>query len=345
MKYFSVMGAVLILLFTGCSSKELVYYEIPREFQDAAAKTEFLSKYYSYFSGKTFFIDPGHGGSDRYNVGKLKLVIEADANLKVSLALRDYLREAGAKVIMSREEDVTVDLKERSVIANESGADFFISVHHNAPGQKDDSWTNYTSTYYHATEQDYEYEPGEHDLAKFIQRDLAYAMRNSGGLGSFDGTYSDYWIYPKMGFSVLRITEIPSVLVECGFFTNNFEERRLAQQDFNKIQAWGIFRGIARYLSAGIPEITFLDEKEIIYEGRLSLNFYLKDSAGINLSSFKFQFDSVKVDDLSFDPKTGILTAIVPEVPEGEHSLRLICANNKGNHSLPFHRKIRVFKK
>ena len=173
------------------------------------------------------------------------------------MALRDFLREAGVKVIMSRDKDITVDLKERSYMADRSGAELFISIHHNAPGRDGDRGINYTSTYYHAKETDYEYEPSERDIAKYIQRDLAYAMRNSGGLGSFDGTYSDYWIYPGAGFSVLRVTKIPSILVECGFFTNLHEERRLALDEFNRIQAWGIFRGIASYYSAGIPKIEF----------------------------------------------------------------------------------------
>jgi N-acetylmuramoyl-L-alanine amidase len=336
---------LLALVLAGCSAKEVVYYETPRELLTPSGRNEFMAKHYTYFTGKKFFLDPGHGGSDRRSVGRLKLVTEADVNLYVSLALRNFLREAGAEVIMSRETDATVELKQRSVMANVSGSDFFISIHHNAPGKPEDSWTNYTSTYYHATEKDYEYEPSEHDLARYIQRDLAYAMRNSGGLGSFDGTYSDYWIYPKAGFSVLRLTEIPAVLVECGFFTNNFEERRLAESEFNRIQAWGIFRGIARYLAAGIPEISFLNEKEIFYEGEVTLNFFLKDSSGIDTASFKVQYDSVSVNTFSYDKKTGLLNVTIPNAVEGEFPVRIIAANNKGNHTLPFHSKITIFKK
>jgi len=344
MKYLFA-AAVSFLFLTGCAGKEIIYYETPRELKEPLLLNEFLSRYSPYFTGKKFFMDPGHGGNDRHNIGRLELVTEADVNLYVSIALKDFLKQAGAEVIMSRNTDATVELKQRSVLANTSGADFFISIHHNAPGQKGDSWTNYTSTYYHATETDYEYEPSERDLSKYIQRDLAYAMRNSGGLGSFDGTYSDYWIYPKMGFSVLRLTEIPSVLVECGFFTNNFEERRLAVDEFNRIQAWGIFRGIARYLSAGIPELVFLNENEIHTEGELTLDFFLKDSSGIDNRSIIVQFDSAAVNNFNFDLSTGILSTIIPDVKAGEHSVRVIAANNKGNHTFPFHKKITVISK
>lgn len=333
------------IILTGCSSSEKIYYDKPYEFIFPEKKKEFIDKYSPYLKGKKIFLDPGHGGEDRRSVGPEKLVVEADANLNVSLALKDYLKEAGVQVIMSRETDKTVDLKERSYMANRSGADIFISVHHNAPGTKGDNWTNYTSTYYHAKETDYEYEPSERDLARFVQRDMAYAMRNSGGLGSFDGTYSDYWIYPGAGFSVLRVTEIPAILVECGFFTHYYEEKRLAQAEFNKIQAWGIFRGICRYFSAGIPVINFLNESENFIAGNLEFNFILKDSSGINPSSIKVQFDSTAHNHFSFDEQTGKLNIKAYNVKEGNHNLRIIAANKNGNHTFPFHREISVTKK
>jgi N-acetylmuramoyl-L-alanine amidase len=330
------------LLLTGCSSKEILIYDLPLEFRKPEKKKEFYSKYSPYLTGKKIFIDPGHGGEDRRNKGPLGIAVEADVNLKVSLALRDFLQEAGAVVYMSRESDITVPLKERSAAANRSGADIFVSIHHNAPGASGDEFINYTSTYYHAKETDYEYEPSERDIARFIQRDLAYAMRSSGGLGSFDGTYSDYWIYPGAGFSVLRLTEIPAVLVECSFFTHHYEERRLAEEEYNRLQAWGIFRGIARYFSASIPLITWLNEADSIFGGESDLTFLLSDSTGINAKSIIVQIDSVLVDDFNFDEESNLLSVNLNGKIPGEYSLRIIAANKNGNHSFPFHKKILV---
>ena len=275
MKYPAILllsGLILI----GCSA-DITYYEIPIEFKNPQKKKEFLNTYSKFLLGKKIFLDPGHGGEDRSSIGPQKLTVEADANLNVALALRDFLQEAGVEVVMSREIDKSVGLKERSYMADGSGAEIFISIHHNAPGSDSETWINYTSTYYHAKETDYEYEPSERDFAKYVQRDLAYAMRNSGGLGSFDGTYSDYWIYPGAGFSVLRVTKIPSILVECGFFTNPHEERRLATDEFNKIQAWGIFRGVARYYSAGIPQIEYAMIDTNFIQSNFELKFSVKD--------------------------------------------------------------------
>lgn len=331
---------VAALFIAGCSSS--VYYELPVDLKNKELKTEFIKKYFPSLNGKKIFIDPGHGGEDKRSLGINKLTTEADANLRVALALRDFLSEAGVVVIMSRDKDETVNLKERSYMANRSGADIFISVHHNAPGNDKDYWTNYTSTYYHAKETDYEYEQNERDMARFVQRDMAYAMRNSGGLGSFDGTYSDYWIYPGAGFSVLRLTEIPSILVECGFFTNPHEEARIADDKFNKIQAWGIFRGIARYFAAGIPEVKPVSEKSVYAAGDIKLKYSLADLAGIDSLEIRVLFDSLDVADAKFNTLKNELIINLPSVKEGEYELKIIIANKNGNHNFPYKKKIRI---
>ncbi len=333
------------MLIAGCSASKDVYYEIPADLKSTEAKAEFISNYKPYIEGKKFFIDPGHGGEDRNNKGFEGTAVEADLNLRVGLALRDYLEEAGAKVQMSRTKDATVNLKDRSIIANASGADMFISIHHNAPGKHGDIRTDYTSTYYHAFKTDYEYEPCDHDIARYIQRDLSYAMRNSGGPGSFDGTYSDYMIYPGMGFSVLRLTKLPSVLVECAFNTQHFEARRLVLEEFNKIEAWGIFRGLCRYFKNGIPQITPEYNADSLYGGSVNFSFLLSDSAGIDPESVKFQFDSVYVNTTSFNPETGKLEVNLADVIPGTHTLRVIAANKNGNHAFPFHQVVEVLKK
>ena len=332
------------LILAGCSSTKDVYFDIPVELKTPVNKAEFLSKYSQYISGRKIFLDPGHGGNDRNNTGYNGIAVEADLNLHVALALRDYLEEAGAVVIMSRVKDTTVNLKDRSTLANASGAELFISIHHNAPGDHNDDWTNYTSTYFHAKDVNFEYEPCNHDIAKYIQRDLAYAMRNSGGLGSFDGTYSDYMIYPGQGFSVLRLSKIPAVLVECGFNTHHFEARRLVLDEFNEIEAWGIFRGLCRYYRSGIPQIKMITKDSLRADDNLKVSFSIVDSLGIEPNDFKIQLDTTKVEDYAFEASTGILNVGLPNGTLGEHVIRIIAVNKNGNHSFPFYKKINVLK-
>ncbi|MDP4115274.1 MAG: N-acetylmuramoyl-L-alanine amidase, partial [Bacteroidota bacterium] len=252
--------------------------------------------------------------------------------------------EAGGTVFMSRTTDSTVELKPRSVAANNSGADIFISVHHNAPADDNDEWINYTSTYYHALPSDYEYEPCQNDIAKYIQRDISYAVRNPGGPASFDGTYSDYNIYPKAGFSVLRLTKIPAVLVECAFVTNNYQENKLAVDQYNRIEAWGIFKGLCRYFSQSIPTISSADAKLSGDSKDLVESFYIKDTVGIKSTSIVVYIDSVKTNNFTFVKNSGLLNVKTDDLQEGDHIIRIIAENKNGNHSFPFYKKFQIVK-
>lgn len=330
-----------IAALVSCSAPIIPLYEYPADWKDISVRENTIKDYSKYLQCKKIFIDPGHGGEDRKNKNRKGDVIEADVNLRVALNLRDYFAAAGAEVILSREIDKTVPLAYRSELANNSGADLFISIHHNAPAKWEDDYTNYTSTYYHAKESDYEYEPCERDLARYIQRDLSYVMRNPGGLGSFDGTYSDYNIYPGEGFSVLRRTNIPAVLVECAFHTSRFEELRLNNEEFNQIQAWGIFRGAAKYFRAGIPQIEFLADSLKYENNILDIFFALRDPAGINPKAITVFLNKEEITGL-YDKSKNILRINLNNVQSGEYSLRIICANRNGNHSLPYHKQIIV---
>ncbi len=335
------LNIFLFLLLTQCSSVKVPLYEYPRDWKEKALRDSSIEYYLKYLSGRKIFLDPGHGGEDRKNTNSKGDVIEADVNLHVALNLKKYLESAGAEVIISRDKDTTVQLGYRSEWANKSGAEIFISIHHNAPGKTEDIFTNYTSTYYHAKETDYEYEPSDNDIARYIERDLAYVMGNPGGLGSFDGTYSDYNIYPGEGFSVLRKKNIPGVLVECAFHTSHFEELRLNNEEFNQIQAWGIFRGLAKYYRAGKPEINFLPDSLRLDNNILNASFELRDSTGINSKTIQVYFNKEEKE-FTFDKTTNVISLKIEIINPGSYPIRIIAANKNGNHSFPYGKNIIV---
>lgn len=76
------------------------------------------------------FIDPGHGGIDSGAVNGTRL--EKDDNLKMSIAVGDRLISSGFKVGYSRNDDKFVSLQDRTKMANDFGADLFLSFHRNA---------------------------------------------------------------------------------------------------------------------------------------------------------------------------------------------------------------------
>ncbi len=335
------LNIFLLLLLIRCSSVKVPLYEYPSDWKNISEREKTVLDYSQYLSGRKIFLDPGHGGEDRKNTNKNGDVIEADVNLRVALNLKKYLESAGAQVIISRDKDTTVQLAYRSELANNSGAEIFISIHHNAPGKTEDDYTNYTSTYYHARETDYEYEPSDQDIARYIERDLAYVMSNPGGLGSFDGTLSDYNIYPGEGFSVLRKKTIPGVLVECAFHTSHFEELRLNNEEFNQIQAWGIFRGLAKYYRAGKPEIIFLADSSKAENNVASISFHLKDTTVINPKLTQVFVNKEEIE-FKFDKTTNIVTVKLEMLKPGTYPIRIIATNKNGNHSFSYHRQLSV---
>lgn len=89
----------------------------------------------------TVVIDAGHGGKDPGASGKTEdgtVVKEKDVTLGVAKKLRDALKKAGFKVVMTRDEDRFEELKARAKIANKAKGDLFISLHCNAvPSRKE----------------------------------------------------------------------------------------------------------------------------------------------------------------------------------------------------------------
>ena len=123
------------------------------------------------------FLDPGHGGTDRYNKGPTGY-IEADGMLDVALKLRDELLSTGAfEVKMSREKDMTVGVRERGKMAARWGADMFISEHSNATGWANNTTKRGVDVFYSVKR------PNDKVLANNFSKAISEAMstKNNGG--------------------------------------------------------------------------------------------------------------------------------------------------------------------
>lgn len=334
-KRISVLVLTVFTLFLYSCTKTIVYnvplFDYPLDWKDSEIRNSTIKEYSNYLKGKKIFLDAGHGGEDRKNKSRNGEIVEADVNLRVVLNLKKYLEQAGAVVFLSRTKDTTVQLSHRSELSNASGTELFISIHHNAPSKIEDDYTNYTSVYYHAHENDYEHEPCNKDIARYIQRDLSYVMNNPGGLGSFDGTYSDYNIYPKEGFSVLRKAKIQAVLVECAFHTSKLEEMRLNNEEFNQIQAWGIFRGVAKYFKAGFPSLKFLDDRITTIDSTYNLVFKFDDQQKVNPRSLQVFFNGNE-NNFYFNKEQNEITIPIATKNYQPFEIKIIAANSNGNH-------------
>jgi len=137
----------------------------------------------------------------------------------------------------------------------------------------------------------------------------------------------------------LRLTEKPAVLIEGSCFTNPFEISRLNIDEFNKIQAWGIFKGISKFFRAGIPTISFREDTSNTKRDSLDLFFYLKDSSGIDENSIKVYVDSTQSSYIYYR-ENNLLRLTDLTTKKDEIEIRIILRNKNGNHSFPYKRNI-----
>lgn len=181
------------------------------------------SKYY-------IVLDPGHGGIDMgTSYGSMK---EKDINLKIAKYAKSYLNSKGNKVLLTREEDKLLSLKEIGNKVNSSGGDVFVSIHVNSLNDK--NFKGITTLYYDVNG----YQRQERiKLANSIEKEC---VKNDG--------WENKGI-KRQNLAVLRYSKIPGVLVECGFITNEQDRKRLSNERILKTLAVNISNGIISYLN------------------------------------------------------------------------------------------------
>lgn len=184
---------------------------------------------------KVVIIDAGHGGFDPGKTGT-NGKNEKDINLKIATYLQQYLEQSGAVVIVTRAEDESLgdskraDMAERKNITNNSGGDILVSIHQNAFTSGNASGAQ---VFYYKTSDE-----GKR-LAESIQQSLIDTLDNDNS--RLAKSNSDYY--------VLKTTEIPAAIVECGFLSNAKEEALLNSDEYQQKTAWAIYKGISAYFN------------------------------------------------------------------------------------------------
>lgn len=209
-----------------------------------------LAQKTSALNGKIIVIDPGHGGSaatDSYRQGPTG-EREEWVDLRVGLLLKGLLEEKGAKVLMTRSTDVPFPLGDRSKMAVDNKADFFVSIHHNATA---DPSVNFPIIYFHGLSSA---NKAGVSFGKQLAKNLAKYMYKSKTPVS---VVSDFTIFSGAGSSVLRGTYgIPGILAEASFFTNPQEEARLREKQHNYNEALAFALAIEKFFKGTIPRIS-----------------------------------------------------------------------------------------
>jgi N-acetylmuramoyl-L-alanine amidase len=168
-------------------------------------------------------IDAGHGGAEP---GALRAgIYEKNITIEIARKVKRNLERAGISVVMTREADESVSLKERTVITNTVMPDAFVSIHVNS---SESSQPNGLETYY--------YTPQSKELAQDVHKKLnAYISAPDRGIRT-------------ARFYVIRNTEVPAILTEIGYISNNGERAELLTESRQDATAKAIAEGIINFL-------------------------------------------------------------------------------------------------
>jgi len=168
----------------------------------------------------TVVIDAGHGGHDRGGIPGQRFS-EKDMTLDVAQRLRNVLAASGYRVVMTRDSDVFVPLATRVAIANSYRNAIFVCVHFNATNRMG---AGGIETYFYSRDS----LPLASAIHHFVVGGAPSASRG----------------VRRRGYYVLRKTNIPAVLVECGFLTNPTEAAYAGSASYRQKLAEEIAAGV-----------------------------------------------------------------------------------------------------
>lgn len=185
-------------------------------------------------TGKTFIIDPGHGGKDSGTSSGS--ILEKDINLNISKALEQELIKNGASVIMTRDGDYDLgspnndrrkksDFDNRIDLINNSNANMYLSIHANY--LKDSSYSG-GQVFYLGND--------NKKIAENIQ-----AQINTLGYARECKTILNVYMYRQL--------KIDGVLIETGFLSNARERKLLITDNYQRKLSQLIVKGLISYYS------------------------------------------------------------------------------------------------
>ncbi len=195
--------------------------------------------------GMRVVVDAGHGGIDGGVSGEKTGVRESDLNLALAMELKERLEDAGFEVTLTRKTEAGLygttakgfkkrDMQKRREIIEEANPDLVISLHQNFYPSKT---TRGGQVFYKRGA-----EEGKR-LANCVQEKLNALYATEGAKGR-KSTPAEYFI--------LQCALCPSVIVECGFLSNEKDEELLRQSAWQERIAESITAGVLVFLSENV---------------------------------------------------------------------------------------------
>ena len=189
---------------------------------------------------KVVVVDAGHGGRDPGKVG-VDGCLEKDLNLEIAKKVQAILEQQDIKVIMIRDTDKGLyeeqtsnkkvqDMKNRCALINETEPDCVVSIHQNSYHEE---YVSGAQVFYYSSSAE-----GK-ALAEALQSELvSYADPENHRQAKANDSYY-----------LLKKTEAPIAIVECGFLSNWEEAAKLQDDGYQSRIAWAVSMGILMYLN------------------------------------------------------------------------------------------------
>ena len=207
---------------------------------------QYMTRTINVGSKKTVYIDPGHdygGDQGAFATHGSITYSETEINIDIAEKLRTELINMGYNVVMARRKgerptspDYRTNLWNRINAANDMKADFYVSIHNNMSGS---SSTTGTEVYYSS---DNPNKLSASALNSKVTASKSAATKVSQGVASALGTNNRG--AKDDSFMVVRYTNMPAILVECGFMSNAAEVKKLTTASYQTKIAKAIADGI-----------------------------------------------------------------------------------------------------
>lgn len=181
----------------------------------------------------TVVVDSGHGGEDSGKIG-VNGALEKDINLAIGKMLKEALEKENIQVVLTRDKDEMLagskseDMKERVKIMNDAKPVLVVSVHQNSYVTEQESGAQ---VFYYSNS----------EKGKVLALDLQENLKKLDTGNKREAKANDTYY-------ILRHTEVPTVIVECGFLSNWEEAEKLTTEVYQQEVALAVCDGILQYI-------------------------------------------------------------------------------------------------